>query len=171
MYSVGRQMNHIGELIESRRRKLGLSRLHLATRLGVSNQTVLNFERDPTYNLGTSLLRRLEEALNVTFDLTMKEGMMSTGLKMGNDEFILYIRKNFPECTRTNDELGKSIWRLIEALDSTAEQVGAEPCRWEVTGASIGETKLPQTAMQFRFKRSQLPALYEALDSLGLETT
>ncbi len=53
-------MNHIGELIEARRGQLGLSRLQLASRLGVSSQTVLNLERDPTYNLGTSLLHRLD---------------------------------------------------------------------------------------------------------------
>jgi len=162
-------MNPIGELIESRRRQLGLSRLQLASRLGVSSQTVLNFERDPTYNLGTSLLRRLEGALNVTFDLTMKEEAMTTSIQMGNDEFILYIRKNHPDCATSNDDLGKRIWKWIKESDATAEEVsnGAVPCIWGKTAAYLGETKLPQSATQFQFERSLLPSLYDLLDSLG----
>ena len=162
-------MNPIGELIESRRRQLGLSRLQLASRLGVSNQTVLNFERDPTYNLGTSLLRRLEGALNVTFDLTMKEEAMTTSIQMGNDEFILYIRKNHPDCATSNDALGKRIWKWTKESAATAEEVsnGAVPCIWGKTAAYLGETKLPQSATQFQFERSLLPSLYDLLDSLG----
>lgn len=163
-------MNQIGELIESRRGQLGLSRLQLASRLGVSTQTVLNLERDATYNLGTSILRRLEGALNVTFDITMKERPMSTSIQMGNDEFILYIRKNHPTCAKSNDLLGKRIWEWIEKRDATAKQVGdgkSVPCFWGDTGAHMGETKLPKTATQFQFERSLLPSLYDLLDALG----
>lgn len=163
-------MNHIGELIEARRRQRGLSRLQLASRLGISSQTVLNLERDHTYNLGTSLLRRLEEALHVNFDITMKEEDMSTSIQMGNDEFILYIRKNYPNCATSNDDLGKRIWKWIKERDATAEKAGnsdAVPCFWGDTAANIGETKLPQKATQFRFERSLLPTLYDHLDALG----
>ena len=163
-------MNHIGERIESRRRQLGLSRLQLANRLGVSTQTVLNFERDPTYNLGTALLRRLEEALNVTFDITMKEETVSTIIKMGNDEFILYIRKNYQGCVTSNDDLGKRIWKWITEHDATAKQLdngNSSPCFWGDTAAHIGQTKLPKTATQFEFDRSLLPSLYDLLDALG----
>jgi transcriptional regulator with XRE-family HTH domain len=163
-------MNQIGELIEARRRQRGLSRLQLANRLGVSTQTVLNLERDPTYNLGTSLLRRLEGALNVTFDITMKEETMSTRIKMGNDEFILYIRKNYNDCATTNIDLGKRIWTWIRERDATAVKVGkeeAEPCFWGGTAANTGETKLPTWATQFQFERSLLPSLYDHLDALG----
>jgi len=163
-------VNHIGELIEARRGQLGLSRLQLASRLGVSSQTVLNLERDPTYNLGTSLLRRLEEALHVTFDITMKEETMSTSIQMGNDEFILYIRKNHPNCAKSNDDLGKRIWEWIKKCDATAVKAGngdAVPCIWGDTAAHIGETKLPYKATQFRFERSLLPPLYDLLDALG----
>ena len=163
-------MNHIGKLIESRRRKLGLSRLQLATRMGVSIQTVLNLERDPTYNLGTRLLRQLEEALLVIFDVTMKEETMSTSIQMGNDEFILYIRKNHPKCPTSNDQLGKRIWEWIKEHDTTAAKAGSgesEPCLCSDTGAHLGETKLPYRATQFRFERSLLPSLYDLLDALG----
>jgi transcriptional regulator with XRE-family HTH domain len=164
-------MNDVGEMIESRRSHLGLSRLQLASRLGVSSQTVLNLEKDPTYNLGTSLLRRLEEALHVTFNITMKERRtMSTRINMGNDEFILYIRKNRPNCTTGNDRLGRLIWEWIEKRDGTAKQLNdgkSMPCSWNDTGAHIGETKLPKTATQFEFERNLLPELYYHLDALG----
>jgi transcriptional regulator with XRE-family HTH domain len=164
-------MNDIGELIESRRRNLGLSRLQLAGRLGVSSQTVLNLETDPTYNLGTSLLRRLEEALHVTFNITMEERRtMSTRIQMGNDEFILYIRKNHTNCSTTNDRLGRLIWEWIEKRDATAKQLNegkSMPCSWPDFGVHIGENKLPKTATQFEFERSILPELYDHLYELG----
>jgi transcriptional regulator with XRE-family HTH domain len=164
-------MNEIGEMIELRRRHLGLSRLQLANRLGVSSQTVLNLETDPTYNLGTSLLRRLEEALHVTFNITMKElRTMSTRIQMGNDEFILYIRKNHTSCTTSNDRIGRLTWEWIERRDATAKQLNdgkSMPCSWTDTGAHIGETKLPKTATQFEFERNLLPELYDHLAALG----
>jgi transcriptional regulator with XRE-family HTH domain len=168
---INQSINNGGELIESRRQQLGLSRLQLASRLGVSSQTVLNLERDPDYNVGTSLLRRLEEALHVTFDLTMRERRtMSTTISMGNDEFILYVRKNHPNCAKSNDDLGKKIWDWIERHDAMAKQLNdgkSVPCSWGETGAHIGETKLPKTATQFRFERKLLPELYDHLDVLG----
>lgn len=158
-------------MIGSRRRQLGLSRLQLASRLGVSSQTVLNLETDPTYNLGTSLMRRLEEALHVTFNITMKERRtMSTRIRMGNDELILYIRKNHTNCATSNDRLGRLIWEWIEESDATAKQLNdgkSMPCSWTDTGAHIGETKLPKTATQFEFERNLLPKLYDHLDALG----
>lgn len=164
-------MNAIGEMIGSRRRQLGLSRLQLAGRLGVSGQTVLNLETDPTYNLGTSLLRRLEEALYVTFNITMNERRtMSTRIQMGNDAFILYIRKNHKGCNTTNDRLGRLIWEWIEKRDETAKQLNdgkSVPCFWSDSGAHIGETELPKTATQFEFERNLLPELYNHLDELG----
>jgi|ERR1700679_2296547 transcriptional regulator with XRE-family HTH domain len=163
-------MNNVGELIESRRRQLGLSRLQLGSRLGVSSQTIVNLERDSDYNLGTSLLRRLEEALRVTFAINMKEKTMNTSISMGNDEFILYIRKNYPNCTTTNDQLGKRIWVWIKDRDESAGKANKEeavPCFWGDSAANIGETKLPQKATQFYFERSLLPSLYDLLDALG----
>lgn len=168
--SEEKAMNHIGELLESRRRQLGLSRLQLASRLDVSSQTVLNLERDSAYNLGTSILRRLEGALDVTFDITMKEKTMSTRIQMGNDEFILYIRKNYRNCATSNVDLGKRIWMWIKERDATAAKVGKEeavPCIWGDTAANIGETKLPIRATQFQFERSLLTSLYDLLDALG----
>jgi transcriptional regulator with XRE-family HTH domain len=167
---VEEAMNNIGQHIEARRRQRGLSRLQLALRLGVSSQTVLNLERDPTYNLGVSLLRRLEEALQVIFHITMKEETMSTSIQMGNDEFILYIRKNYRNCATSNVDLGRRIWAWIKERDATATQVDdgkSVSCFWGDRGPHIGETKLPKTATQFQFEPSLLPALYDHLDALG----
>src|SRR5271156_3049749 len=120
MYVVEVPVNNIGELIEARRLQRNLSRLQLASRVGVSSQTVLNIERDATYNLGTSLLRLLEKALNVTFNISMKEGIMNMNIRKGNDEFILYIRKNYRNCPTSNDVLGRAIWVWISKRDPTA---------------------------------------------------
>lgn len=172
MHSMKSIMRDIGKLIEARRRRLGLSRLQLAKRLGVSSQTILNLERDQDYNLGTSLLRRLEVALHVTFELTMKEVSVSKSIQMGNDEFILYVRKNHPSCTTDNRQLGKRIWMWIQDQDSAATKVDGDeavPCYWGETGDHIGETMLPYKATQFRFERTLLPSLYTFLDDLGSE--
>jgi hypothetical protein len=109
--------------------------------------------------------------------LTMKEGTMNTGITMGNDEFILYIRKNYPKCSKGNDDLGQRIWGWIRGNDATAYKVdkdgnrddNAEPvsCSWSETDARVVEAKLPYTATQFRFERSLLPSLYEHLEALG----
>jgi hypothetical protein len=106
----------------------------------------------------------------------MKEGTMST-ITMGNDEFILYIRKNYPECSKSNDDLGHRIWERIRRDDEKAYKVDENgnrddkaepvPCIWSKTDARVVEAKLPYTATQFRFERSLLPLLYEHLDALG----
>jgi transcriptional regulator with XRE-family HTH domain len=164
-------MIHIGGLIEARRRQLGLSRLQIANCLGVTSQTVLNLERDPNYNTGTNLLVRLEEALQVTFEITMKEReAMNTKIRMGNDEFILYIRKNYPNCTMGNERLARLIWEWIDNCDTPAEKIHdgkSVPCLWGASATMIDESKLPKTAQQFQFERKHLPKLYDYLDALG----
>jgi hypothetical protein len=109
--------------------------------------------------------------------LTMKEGTMNTSITMGNDEFILYIRKNYPKCSKENDDLGLRIWTWIKENDATPckvdkagnrdDNAGPVPCSWSETDARVVEAKLPYTATQFRFERSLLPSLYQHLDELG----
>ena len=97
---------------------------------------------------------------------------MSAEIQMGNDEFILYIRKNYPTCSRTNDDLGRRIWAWIGESDTNAEKAGngdPVPCFWGDTAANIAETRLPLTATQFKFSRSLLPSLYDRLDKIGSE--
>ena len=71
----------------------------------------------------------------------MEQGTIS----MGNDEFILFIRKNYPENATPNDQLGKRAWLWLKEKDAGAEQLnGGEsvPCRWG-DGADVGETDYP----------------------------
>jgi transcriptional regulator with XRE-family HTH domain len=161
-------MKWIGPELERRRLALGLSRAELARRVGVSAQTVLNVERQPTYNLSVRLLKSLSATLQLQFEIIIKEKTMTSDITMGNDEFILYIRKNFPECTVTNDQLGKRVWMWLR--DQAAAKAGsgdAVACLWGESATNLGELALPSTATQFSFDRKLLPALYDLLDSLG----
>jgi hypothetical protein len=89
---------------------------------------------------------------------------------MGNDEFILYIRKQYPNCQINTKDLGRFIWEWILENDLSARQVIEDmPCFWETKDGAknICEKKLPKTATQFEFKRILLPVLYDYLDYLG----
>ena len=91
-------------------------------------------------------------------------------ITMGNDEFILYIRKQYPNCQLNTKDLGRFIWEWILEHDLNAKQVIEDmPCIWETkTGTkNINEKKLPKTATQFVFERSLLPELYGYLDELA----
>lgn len=87
---------------------------------------------------------------------------------MGNDEFILYIRKHYSACSLSNHTLGRRIWEWIQTADPDATKTGEDvPCYWGGSGAFIAENLLPKTAAQFSFHRTILPNLYDFLDSLG----
>src|SRR4051794_17176603 len=132
-------MNDVGKLIEEQRRRRGLSRGELAQRIGVSVQTVLNLERGPDYNLGTRLLRRIEAALGGEFRIEFMEGVMNERVTMGNDEFVLYIRKKKDNCPLTNDQLGRRIWIWIRDNADGEKLVEDQPARWGATGDFVGE--------------------------------
>lgn len=88
-------------------------------------------------------------------------------IRMGNDEFILYIRKWNPICTITNEQLGRKIWEWIEKNDKlNAKQLTREECTWGKDADNVSKDDLPYTATQFEFSRSLLPRLYDFLDSL-----
>lgn len=92
---------------------------------------------------------------------------MSTKIQMGNDEFILYIRKTSKNCNLVNNDLGKKIWEWILSKDDTAIEVRKdEPCLWGDDTPNTGPKKLPKTASQFEFNRALLPDLYDFLDTL-----
>lgn len=87
-------------------------------------------------------------------------------IQMGNDEFILYIRKT-SSCDKSNDLLGREIWKWLR--DKGAKKLfegKPQPCFWETTGSSIDEKILPQDATQFEFDRAILSELYDYLDAL-----
>lgn len=89
-------------------------------------------------------------------------------INMGNDEFILYLRKNYQQCNIENDQLGKRIWEEIQRLDDNARILNRDQsCEWEIEGDSISPTRLPKTATQFLFDRRILISIYNFLDELG----
>lgn len=86
---------------------------------------------------------------------------------MGNDEFILYIRKT-SGCKIPTDQLGKAIW--IWLRDNDAKKYPTEmtceiECLWGAEADNVSELGLPKTATQFIFDRDLLPKLYDFLDS------
>lgn len=168
-------MTPLGKLIETHRVRIGLTRSELAARLGVTTQTVLNIERDRNYNIGTKLLRQLEPILGIEFFVTTRSTMETKQrIEMGNDEFILYLRKRYPANQIPNNQLGKRIWQWIRDQSPTSEKRTEETgaaCLWGTSGAFVGDTALPATAAQFEFDRELLPALYSFLDVLGRANT
>lgn len=84
-------------------------------------------------------------------------------IKMGNDEFILYIRKHKHGYKLSNDQLGKKIWEWIREKDLNATLIEPDQsCLWTKDGVN----DLPKTAALFKFERAILPALYDYLDTL-----
>jgi hypothetical protein len=93
---------------------------------------------------------------------------MNGRIEMGNDEFILYIRKMYPGCNETNNDLGRKIWDWIIEKDPIAIQTKEDAaCYWGDTGPFIATDKLPKTATQFSFSIDILPILFRYLDELG----
>ena len=91
-------------------------------------------------------------------------------IEMGNDEFILHIRKRFPRCTISNDQLGKRIWQWLGENDHTAViTYRDQPCYWGNSKDITSEVTLPKTATQFRFSVATLPSLYQYLAVLASE--
>jgi len=160
-------LDDVGKLIEEVRSRRGISRGELALHLGVTVQTILNLERDPTYNLGTRIMRQLETALSGEFHITFTEGTnMNDRIRMGNDELILYLRKNH-DSGLTNDQLGRRIWVWLRDNADGVKVVEDQPCRWGSVGAFIGERALPKTATQFEFRATAIPDLFRFLGQLG----
>lgn len=89
-------------------------------------------------------------------------------IKMGNDEFILYIRKQNPTCTYDTKKLGELICKWLKenaGLDENKIEYDRE-CLWGANANNVSPDKLPKKASQFEFNRSKLPDLYNYLDSL-----
>jgi hypothetical protein len=94
-------------------------------------------------------------------------------ITMGNDEFILYIRKNNPDCQIPNGQLGKMIWQWLEKngrdenepLPKIVER--DHPCRWRNSPEITSELSLPKTATQFEFSIAKLPQLYTFLGDIN----
>lgn len=88
-----------------------------------------------------------------------------TTIQMGDDEFILYIRKNSNCKTHTN-VLGREISKWFKAKGILPIKRDVD-CYWEKIGAKIDEEYLPKTAAQFEFDRALLSDLYNELDRIA----
>ena len=88
---------------------------------------------------------------------------MGKPIKMGNDEFILYVRKHH-ESKYDTKKLGELICKWLK------EHAGLEEknieCLWGEQAKNVAPDKLPKKASQFVFDRDYLPALYDYLDTL-----
>jgi hypothetical protein len=106
------------------------------------------------------------EGIFVTKDIINKEKSMESNITMGNDEFILYIRKQTKTCAITNDQLGKMIW--IWLRDRGAKKTKEDKLSlWGKYVDNTNEIGIPKTATQFEFDRALLPELYNYLDELS----
>lgn len=111
-----------------------------------------------------------ELTLNEERGPLFREEQMSNMIKMGNDEFILYIRKQHKTCKKGTKHLGREIWKWLRRHGG--EKVHPDPmhCMWHSEPSQLAfvtEDRLPNDATQFIFDRSLLPALYDRLDELG----
>ena len=87
---------------------------------------------------------------------------------MGNDEFILYLRKHYPNCGLSTKELGKRIYQWIHQADPNARIVEDNaPCYWGFEGDFVADNRLPKTAAQISFDPNILLQLFNFLNDLG----
>lgn len=107
-------------------------------------------------------------ALSSWVDSTAIEETKNKKIKMGNDEFILYIRKRTTSCKYNNDELEDLIWKWISTKDKNAKKKPVTPQKslWSVS-ENVNEFMLPESSYQFEFKKSLLLDLYTYLDCLA----
>ena len=94
---------------------------------------------------------------------------MNETIKMGNDEFILYVRKQNKGCKLTTPVLGKRIWEWIRENDLNAQESPyPEPCLWGeyINEEVVDKLQLPKTATQFEFRIDLLPDLYKFLTNI-----
>ncbi|KAA6330983.1 hypothetical protein EZS27_020373 [termite gut metagenome] len=87
-------------------------------------------------------------------------------ITMGNDELILYIRKQHPNCSHNTAYLGREIWEWIRDNANGKKTEENMPCLWGNNANNVGANDLPATATQFEFDRNKLSDLYDKLDSL-----
>lgn len=93
---------------------------------------------------------------------------MGKPIKMGNDEFILYVRKHNKESKYETKKLGELICKWLKehaGLEEKEIEYDVE-CFWGEQANNVAPDKLPKTAAQFVFDRDILPALYDYLDTL-----
>ena len=79
-------------------------------------------------------------------------------IKMGNDEFILYVRKQNSTCKYDTKKLGELICKWLKehaGLEDKNIEYDRE-CLWGEHADNVSPDKLPKTASQFEFDRDKL---------------
>lgn len=75
---------------------------------------------------------------------------------MGNDEFILYCRKQHKGDDKSTAQLGKPIWEWIRD-NANGKKVGKrENCEWGEAANNVSAGGLPYSATQFERTNSLL---------------
>lgn len=92
---------------------------------------------------------------------------MKTKKQKGNDCFIFYIRKNFPDCKYDNQVLGRLIWLWIKKYANGVKLGIPQKCDWKEYADKVGKFELPNKATQFEFDEDCLAFLYAELNRLG----
>lgn len=91
---------------------------------------------------------------------------MNTKITMGNDEFILYIRKWHSKCETITSQLGKEIWVWLKTKGAVKSPKKPNCSYWDKSD-KVNKDMLPKHATQFEFDRSLLPNLYDYLDYIA----
>lgn len=91
---------------------------------------------------------------------------MNSKIIMGNDEFILYVRKQNKKCALATDLLGKRIGEWITNNANGKEIEKNKNCLWGKDAQNVSADGLPYTATQFTFDRNKLPELFDFLDTI-----
>lgn len=95
-------------------------------------------------------------------------------IRLGNDDFILFIRKNQKNRGKAsetkNNHLGRRIWKFIEEKNlGTKVSEESIPCKWDPKGCDDEGLGLPKRATQFDIDICMLPKLYDFLRELSQE--
>ena len=89
-------------------------------------------------------------------------------IKIGNDDFILYIRKNQRAdglMSKTkNDRIGRMIWEFIRD-NKFGKKVSEDSvsCIWNPIGCNDDGFGLPKNATQFYIDTSKVEVIYDEL--------
>ena len=87
-------------------------------------------------------------------------------IKIGNDELILWLRKNKKASDVENILLGRKIVELITKLGGKLDKEN-ERSLWadDMSETSMGKLKIPITSQQYIVDTGILPAIYEKLST------
>jgi hypothetical protein len=93
---------------------------------------------------------------------------MSTKIKIGADELILWLRKNQKAINIPNDEIqgvGRKIHDLIVNELGGEKIINNQPAHWAnlIGDKNIEKLNLPKTSTQYEIESEKIGELYESL--------